>query len=136
MKTILGAVTLAAMGFVSLPASAHSACDMGERDVVVYRHASVADQYEERIRRGLARGQLSRHEAMRLFRQLGELRELEQRIYRDGRLTYNEQRQLQERQAKLSYRLQRELNDGRERYEHFDRYGGHQRDDDERRWGA
>ena len=124
MKTILGAVTLAAVGFVSLPASAHSACNVGSSqrgDVVVYRHASVADQYEQRIRRGLARGELSRHEAMHLFRKLGELRELEERIYRDGVLTYKEQRRLQEKQAKLSYRLQRELNDGRERYEHFDR---------------
>lgn len=85
----------------------------------------------QRIEQGVARGSLTRHEAMQLQRGQQRIARMEARAKADGVVTRHERARLREAQAKESQRIQRQKHDRqharwqdkRWQHERYARYG-------------
>lgn len=108
MKKLILAAALTAGLAAALPAAAQSWSDRGD----VGFGGGRAQAIEMRIERGVRNGELSRWEARSLVRQLDDIRDLERRDWRDGRISVREADELDRRFAELSARLRFERHDG------------------------
>jgi hypothetical protein len=111
MKAIGTALITLTLAFAALPALA----DHG--------HGGVwkrIDRQENRIARGVERGDLTRHEARKLYRQHRETERLAYDFTRDGRLSKRERRILDHRLDDTSACIHDLRHNGR--YAHADRY--------------
>ena len=103
LRTTLIAAALIAAG--SIPALA----DHGRIDQRQYKQ-------ERRIERGIARGDLTRHEANRLRHRNWEIEQMQRQAWRDGWLSPGERRSIEAAQDRLSRQIRRERHDGDYRY--------------------
>lgn len=80
--------------------------------------ASIHDRInfmEQRIDRGVRSGELTRHEAGKLRKELGAIRQRERRMREDGRLSPRERDALQGRLDRLDRQIKVERRDGEHR---------------------
>ncbi len=69
------------------------------------------EKQDERIERGIEKGQITKKEARRLEKGQEHVEDLEEKALRDGRVTKDEKRQIEKAQDKQSQQIQKQRHD-------------------------
>jgi hypothetical protein len=99
LKTLLASITLALAGGAAMAQTA--------TPVITQHQANQA----HRIQQGVASGQLTRHEAVKLHRQQAHIRHAKRLAKADGVVTHSERRHLRALQAKASRHIRHDKHD-------------------------
>ena len=125
MKALFASVAAVAALSAAVPAAAQSWGGQYNRQYDNYGgqyrddfrgRGADSDRIAQRIDMGVRNGSLTRSEAARLHAQLRQVQQLEWRYGRDGRITPNEARELDNRYARLQVRLRVERHDNDRAY--------------------
>ena len=109
LKTLLASLTLALAGGTAMGLLGRNG--MGKSTLITQHQANQA----QRIHQGVASGQLTRREAVRLQRQQAAIRHAQRQARADGVVTASERHRIQRMQAQASRDIQRQKHDAQAR---------------------
>ena len=107
LKTLLASLTLALAGGTAMAQTPHQT----STPLITQHQANQA----QRIHQGVASGQLTRREAVRLQRQQAAIRHAQRQARADGVVTASERHRIQRMQAQASRDIQRQKHDAQAR---------------------